>query len=197
MEEGKKAAGSLQDKLSEMQFRLNELLQRYTDKHPAVLQLKDQISEMKSNMRQQGVSGEEMEYMRLLREDEANKKLYTMFKEKLEEARISEAQKVSDISVVDPAIMPTGSAGADKKSAIMLSGLLGLVVGVVLAFVLESLDTSIGTIEDVENITKLSVLGVVPSIKITRQEREKNIFRKWLHAAFPFWKRDQMSRMCA
>ena len=73
MEEGKKAAGSLQDKLSEMQFRLNELLQRYTDKHPAVLQLKDQISEMKSNMRQQGVSGEEMEYMRLLREDEANK----------------------------------------------------------------------------------------------------------------------------
>ena len=186
MEEGKKAAGSLQDKLSEMQFRLNELLQRYTDKHPAVLQLKDQISEMESNLREQGVSGEEMEYMRLAREDEANKKLYTMFKEKLEEARISEAQKVSDISVVDPAIMPTGSAGADKKSAIMLSGLLGLVVGVVLAFVLESLDTSIGTIEDVENITKLSVLGVVPSIKITRQEREKNIFRKWLHAAFPF-----------
>ena len=46
-------------------------------------------------------------------------------------------------------------------------------VGVVLAFVLESLDTSIGTIEDVENITKLSVLGVVPSIKITRQERKK------------------------
>ena len=111
MEEGKKAAGSLQDKLSEMQFRLNELLQRYTDKHPAVLQLKDQISEMKTNMRQQGVSGEEMEYMRLLREDEANKKLYTMFKEKLEEARISEAQKVSDISVVDPAIMPTVLGG--------------------------------------------------------------------------------------
>ena len=49
-----------------------------------------------------------------------------MFKEKLEEARISEAQKVSDISVVDPAIMPTGSAGADKKSAIMLSGLFGI-----------------------------------------------------------------------
>ncbi len=186
MEEGKKAAGSLQEKLSEMQFRLNELLQRYTDKHPAVLQLKDQISEMESNMRQQGVSGEEMEYMRLLREDEANKKLYTMFKEKLEEARISEAQKVSDISVVDPAIMPAGSAGGDRRSGAMLSGLLGIVVGIVLAFVVESLDTSIGTIEDVENITKLSVLGVVPSIRIRPREDEKNILKRWLRAAFPF-----------
>ena len=185
-EEGKKMAGSFQEKQAQMQLRLNELLQKYTDKHPLVLQLKDQISQMESNAQKQGVSGEEIDYMRLAREDEANKKLYTMFKEKLEEARISEAQKVSDISVVDPAIMPTGSAGTDRRSGVMLSGLLGIVVGIILAFVVESLDTSIGTIEDVENITKLSVLGVVPSIRVRPEQDEKNIFKKWINAAFPF-----------
>jgi capsular exopolysaccharide synthesis family protein len=46
--------------------------------------------------------------------------------------------------------------------------LIGLTVGLVLAFVLESLDTSIGTIQDVESYLQAQVLGLIPLIDPAR-----------------------------
>jgi tyrosine-protein kinase Etk/Wzc len=41
---------------------------------------------------------------------------------------------------------------------------MGLIVGVVLAFLVEVFDTSMGTIEDVEELLKVPVLGVIPQL---------------------------------
>jgi succinoglycan biosynthesis transport protein ExoP len=96
---------------------------------------------------------------------DVNKKLYSTLKEKLEEARISEAQKVSAVSIVNPAVLPTSPITGDNSLKIVMGAFLGLILGVALAFIFETLDTSIGTIEDVENVIKLPVLGVVPPIE--------------------------------
>jgi capsular exopolysaccharide synthesis family protein len=50
-------------------------------------------------------------------------------------------------------------------------------LGLILAFVTESLDTSIGTIEDVESLLGVPVLAIIPSIKSEISEEE------------PWWKR--------
>lgn len=173
---------TIQSKLTELQFELLALLQKYTEKHPSVKRTKGQIEELESQLK--GFSGQELEYARLTREVEVNKKLYELLRQKLEEARITEAQKVSDVSVVDPAVLPGGSTGAQKESGVMIGGLLGIILGVALAFVKESLDTSIGTIDDVENITKLPVLGVVPSVSVGLKG-EKNILAKLKHIFIP------------
>ena len=94
----------MQERLVQLEFELQSLLQKYTHKHPAVRQLKDQMKELEEQ--QKGFSGRELEYARLQREVEVGRKLYAMLKEKLEEARINEAQRVSDVSVVDPAVVP-------------------------------------------------------------------------------------------
>jgi succinoglycan biosynthesis transport protein ExoP len=166
---------TIQNKLTELQFELATLSQRYTDKHPAVKKVNGQIETLESQLK--GFSGQELEYVRLTREVDVNKKLYEMLREKLEEARITEAQRVSDVSVVDPAVFPGGPVGTQKEMGVMIGALLGIIMGVALAFVRESLDTSVGTIDDVENITKLPVLGVVPSVP-TRPKEEKNIWVK-------------------
>ena len=54
---------------------------------------------------------------------------------------------------------------------------VGAMLGLILAFVSESLDTSIGTIEDVENLLKVPVLAIIPSIKSETEEEQ------------PWWKR--------
>jgi polysaccharide biosynthesis transport protein len=158
-----KISEPIEQKLTELQFKLTELLQKYTEKHPQVIQLKDQIKSLEAQVR--GVSGEQLEYSRLTREVEVNKKLYSTLKEKLEEARISEAQKVSAVSIVNPAVLPTSPVTGDNSLKIVMGAFLGLILGVALAFIFETLDTSIGTIEDVENVIKLPVLGVVPPIE--------------------------------
>ncbi|MCX5707982.1 MAG: polysaccharide biosynthesis tyrosine autokinase [Candidatus Omnitrophica bacterium] len=158
-----KISEPIEQKLLELQFKLAELLQKYTQKHPQVIQLKDQIKSMEVQVH--GVSGQQLEYSRLTREVEVNKKLYSTLKEKLEEARISEAQKVSAVSIVNPAVLPTSPISGDNSLKILMGAFLGLILGVALAFIFETLDTSIGTIEDVENVIKLPVLGVVPPIE--------------------------------
>src|SRR5438046_10142487 len=54
--------------------------------------------------------------------------------------------------------------GADALSTVLVGALLGLSLGLVVAFVQETLDTSFGTIEDVEAYLEVPVLGVVPHI---------------------------------
>lgn len=158
-----KLAEPIEQKMVDLQFQLAEMLQKYTEKHPKVIQMRSQIGEMESQLK--GFTGKELEFARLTRELEVNKKLYSLLKEKLEESRIAEAQKVSDVSIVNPAVYPEASGLADNKFRVLIGALLGMILGLVFAFTLETLDTSIGTIEDVENVIKLPVLGIIPSFE--------------------------------
>lgn len=166
-------AEPIQKKLVDLEFELGELLQRYTEKHPRVIQLKEQIKEMEKQV--EGFSDQELAFARLNREVEVNKKLYAMLKEKLEEARISEAEKVPDVSIVDPAVLPTAPISTNKRIGAFIGGMMGLILGIAFAFVKETLDTSIGTMEDVEAVVKLPVLGVVPSIGEKKVDRKQGI----------------------
>ncbi len=155
-------AEPIQQKIVELKFERTALLQKYTEKHPKIIQLEREIEELEGQVT--GTSGDSLEYERAMREVELNRKLYSMLKEKLEEARITEAQKVGDVSVVDPAILPTSPIEPNKGMGMLIGSILGLIMGVAIAFLSETVDPSIGTIEDVENVIKLHVLGVVPSI---------------------------------
>jgi len=155
-------AEPIQEKLAELQFELNKQLQKYTEKHPSVIQLREEISNLEKTL--QGFSDVDLMYSRLKREVDADRELFTMLKSKLEEARITEAQNISDVSIVDPAV----NAAALSAPNQILGGLVGIILGVVLGFafalISESLDTSIATIEDVEAAMKVPVLGVIPSV---------------------------------
>ena len=177
-----KLAEPIQKKLEDLQFELAALLEKYTDRYPRVIQLKEQIKDLEAQLA--GFSGEELEYARLAREVEVNKKLYSMLKEKLEEARITEAQKVGDVSIVDPAVMPRCPVGPQKKMGVFIGGIMGLILGIGLAFMFETLDTSIGTIEDVESLMKLPVLGIIPPVPSEFEER-MSIFAKFKSKVLP------------
>ncbi|MCG8429584.1 MAG: polysaccharide biosynthesis tyrosine autokinase [Candidatus Omnitrophica bacterium] len=173
-----KLAEPVKQQLVALEAKRMELLQKYTRKHPQVIQLGKQISEVEAQIDSTDLSQEDLAYSRLDRERQINQKLYAMLKEKLEEARINEAQKVSDISVVNPAVLPAAPiSGGMENLNVVIGSFMGMVMGVALAFVLETLDTSIGTIEDVERVVKLPVLGVIPSFERIKQKRESFIGR--------------------
>lgn len=161
----------IEKKLVDLEFELVSLQRKFTDKHPKVVFAKDQIKELESQL--VGFSSNSLDYSSLERQVEVNKKLYALLKERLEEARISEIQKVEDISIVNPAVKPSAPLNPRQEVSVVLGAMLGLVIGVVLAFIIESLDTSLGTIEDVESILKLPVLGVVPSVRSKQLKRMK------------------------
>lgn len=162
---------SMQEKLGELQFKLTGLLQKYTEKHPNIIEIQNQIEDLER--KNTSLAGKELEYARLLREVEADKKLYSLLKERLEETRITEAQKVGDISVVNPAVTANKKLAPNQNFGFLVGAILGLVLGFAAALIMESLDTSIGTIEDVENLLQVPVLGVIPSVSLKGEAKLK------------------------
>ena len=101
----------------------------------------------------------------LQREVALNESLQSTLRSKLQEVQIKEREQVEEVGLVRPATAPSAPTNSPQTAAKTIVGLLiGLTVGLVLAFVVESLDTSIGAIQDVESYLDVPVLGLIPLI---------------------------------
>jgi capsular exopolysaccharide synthesis family protein len=82
--------------------------------------------------------------------------------QQLESARLSQNLQVDSITLAQPASLPETPANALRLSDIGLAIGLGLLGGIGLALVLENLDTNVRSPQQLEHITSLPNLGVVP-----------------------------------
>ena len=103
-----------------------------------------------------------VDYNILKRDYETNRKLYEELLEKLKQAGVSAGLKSSNIRVVDAARVPDSPASPNIPRNIELSLLLGALGGIGFAFVLEALDTTVRTPEQVEIVSGLPSLGIIP-----------------------------------
>lgn len=166
----------LQNRITDLQTQLTNLSPKLTDAHPDMIRLKSQISQMQSQL--QALPRAELDFTRLTREQEINQKMYGALRERLEEARIAEAEKVPDASIIERAVVPKAPISPRKQLGIAIGLMLGLLLGCVLSFVLETMDTSIGTIEDVEQLLNLPVLAVIPHIPREEKREERLMYFK-------------------
>lgn len=180
----------LRAQLSELLLKRQTLLVDFTEKHPQVVEVDDQLQalivEIKKELnallitlkmreadltkklqqlRQENQSLPEkaLQLVRLQREVASQETLYSQLKAKYQETLIQESGKVEEVTIVKPALVPSSPFNIPSKIMIVVTGfIMGLVIGIVVAFVFEVFDTSMGTIEDVENLLQVPVLGVIP-----------------------------------
>jgi polysaccharide biosynthesis transport protein len=105
-----------------------------------------------------------VQYHILQHDAESNKALYDGLLQKLKEAGITAGLRSSNIRIVDPALAPTSPSRPQKARNIMLAILVGLVGGVGLALFREYLDNTVKSPDDIEALTGLPSLAVVPSL---------------------------------
>ncbi|MDP2043887.1 MAG: polysaccharide biosynthesis tyrosine autokinase, partial [Candidatus Omnitrophota bacterium] len=171
------AALALQNKLGELETEKNKLSKVYTDSHPDIIRIKEQIEELKAQLK--GLPEPELQYARFKREVEINDAIYRDLKAKFESARIAEAEKVESVTLVNPALVPGAPISPNKQLNYLLGAMIGLMLGLAGAFLREQLDTSIGTIEDVENYLKLPAIGIIPYLKTEDDKNKGFIQRLW------------------
>jgi len=75
----------------------------------------------------------------------------------------------ADVQVIDPAEIPETPIRPRKMMNTAVAGLLALFAGCSLAILMEYMDTSIKTAQDVEQYLGLPVLGMIPSAKLENQ----------------------------
>jgi len=72
--------------------------------------------------------------------------------------------KTNNVRLLDAALVPTAAISPNVGGAAGIALALGLVLGFGLAFLLEMLDSTVKSQEDVEKVAGLAFLGLVPSI---------------------------------
>ena len=127
----------------------------------------DLLLEEKSNLEGElrDLISNELEITRLERQIQTHESNFLRYSENLERARIDQAlqaEKFSNVSILQPARMPLESDGP-RRSILLLGALvLGLIGGISTAFTADLLDQSLRTADDVRDRTGLSTLASVP-----------------------------------
>ncbi|MCA9669806.1 MAG: polysaccharide biosynthesis tyrosine autokinase [Myxococcales bacterium] len=113
----------------------------------------------------------EVDYRRLKRSNQNTSKLYRLVLERMKEANLSAQLRVSNIRRLDRAVEKTVPIKPHVRLNIMLGCLFGLLLGVALAFVVDALDSTIKSQDEVEATTPLTFLGLMPRIPGSAQVR--------------------------
>src|SRR5258707_7397104 len=111
----------------------------------------------------------QVEHNILKREFETNQQLYQKLLEHLKDATVAAGLRSTNIHVVDPALPPTGPIRPRTSLNLTIGFLVGLILGAMMAFVQEALDSSLKTPEDVEALIPAPALAQIPASNESKQ----------------------------
>ncbi len=90
---------------------------------------------------------------------------YELLLKNREQVQLAENQNVGNAQIVSPAVAPK-SAGSSGKAITLIAGIVvGSLLYVVTAFILELADPSIKTTKELRNIFRYTLLGMIPASK--------------------------------
>ncbi len=108
----------------------------------------------------------EEEYQQLKRTLDTNERLYEVVLKRLKDAGLSGRMQMSNVRILDRAKPSDSPVRPRPWLSLVLGILFGVIGGFGLAFVLEHLDTSITTQEQVEDRLRVTFLGIIPKINV-------------------------------
>jgi succinoglycan biosynthesis transport protein ExoP len=105
-----------------------------------------------------------IEYNILKREVETNRSLYEGLLQRYKQVDVAAGVTANNVFIVDSAQMPGAPSSPRLSRALLLSVALGLGAGLAAAYVLEQLDDKVRSAEELEQITGLAILGIIPKV---------------------------------
>ncbi|WP_420476658.1 polysaccharide biosynthesis tyrosine autokinase [Noviherbaspirillum sp. ST9] len=156
-----------QTKLVELAQRREELLMRFLPNHPNV----ENIDQQMATLRREAANVEaklkkipdvEQNVLRLNRDVQINTEMYTSLLAAAQQLRIATESKVGTVRLLDNAVVPIKPVKPKKAIVIALSGMLGLILGLVAAFARKSVFGRIDAPHEIEQRLGLPIAATIP-----------------------------------
>jgi tyrosine-protein kinase Etk/Wzc len=163
-------AVTLRVKLVELQQKRKELESRFTAQHPSVQVLDGQIKDITAQIgsmegKAKTFPNVEQDLLRLTRDVKVNNELYTGLLNSFQQLRLVKEGKVGNVRIVDVAAVPERPVKPQRKQVVAIAAVLGLLAGLGLAFLRNSLRPGIKNADDIEQHLGLPVFATVPHSK--------------------------------
>lgn len=158
---------TMNQELVRAQGKYAELAKRYGPKHPKMIAAKEDLDAARSRLQAESndvVRAKEKEFVlaKLERDLATNRQLYDIFLQRLNETDLATDDKLSHASILDAAQVPSAPFKPDVMRIVSLWGLIGLLVGILFAYLREHLDNTFRSHEQVEAKLGRPTLGVLP-----------------------------------
>lgn len=153
-----------------LEVEVSEISRRYGPRHPQMVKVLSELESVKSKLALEtenmiDLNRKSAKYTILKREVDSNREIYDTLVKRAKETGVSEQLEASNIRVVDPAEVPESPIRPNKRNNIILAAMVGLILGISIAFFMEYIDNTIKEPEDVNAYVGLPFLGYVPSAR--------------------------------
>jgi capsular polysaccharide biosynthesis protein len=150
---------SLSQMLEQKQVELAEKQARLESTRRFIAQLEAELADLQAEL----VDKQARESELRARVDQLDQTYQTLLQKKTE-VQIARSINLGETSilVVSPAYIPSRPVRPNRQLNMAVSGVLGVMVGVMLAFLLEYLDNTVKSAEDVQRVLGAPVIGNVP-----------------------------------
>jgi tyrosine-protein kinase Etk/Wzc len=184
----------LQTSVVELQQKRKELLGLYTAAHHSVRAIDAKIAALQGeldilNKRVKKLPDVEQELLSLTRDVKVNNELYVKLLDNAQQLRLVKEGKVANVRIVDPAATPRKPAKPLRVLSVLLATTLGLLAGLALAFLRNSMRPGLKDPTDIEQRTGLHVFATVPhsdaQTKLAREAGKYTARRPLLAMANP------------
>lgn len=177
---------ALASRLIDLETRRRELRDKYTANHPEMIEIGREINAVESALRK--TPALELDLARIVRELRMQEALYVALNTQHEETKLGLSSVVSFVRVVNPPAPDERPSSPDMELILLAGAILGAFLSLGTVFLLENLDVSISSIEELEIFLGLPVLGVIPHI-VSDAAIENwliKLFRRERHSADAF-----------
>ncbi len=132
----------------------------------------------------QQFSAKEFRLRELQREVEANRALYDTFMTRLKETSATADLDTANARIVDPAVVPSEPVKPKKTLIVLIAGLLALFAGVGLTLLLDALNNTFKSTEEIEGKLNIPVLGILPLLKNKERSEIAHMFQEGQNKPF-------------
>jgi len=203
----------LLSQIQQVKTQYASLSVNYTDKHPGIIRLKRELSVLKHSLRNllqssigtlkkkkenllqaieyqqrllKDVPMQEKQLEQLTRHFMVNEKIYSYLLEKRAETAILASSTISNTRIIEKALPPDFPVKPKRKLIVLVGMILGLIFGIVQAFLRSYFDNTVKKGDDIEKLADTALYGVLPLIKNKKNIPAylEGIRSLWINLAF-------------
>ena len=169
-EEGRlilRQATEADSRLADLRRQRQDLTARFAPSHPSVAAIDQQIAGTNKYVetlaaRVRAMPSAEQGALRLMRDMRVSSDMYAALRNNIETLRLVKAGKSASVQLLDTADVPERPVKPVKSLILLLAAVLGLFIGVGLAFLRDYLFKGVADPEELEARTGLSVYATIP-----------------------------------
>src|SRR5690625_3171840 len=166
----------LENRRLELEMKRNEMQQRYTVNHPMLRALNQQLGQLQKASDQLGgmidtLPQSQRDLLRLERDAQVNTQLYISLLNNAQALRVAEAGTIGNVRIIDFAVVPERAVKPKRALIAAASALLGLMLGIIAAFVRRFLRPAVQSAEQLEHRLGLTNYVSLPESQAQRRFR--------------------------